>query len=228
MRADPPKYRPTLFDRYGPEAGVHMNAAAHSVMVFAISLTGGAIMIAGGMLPFTRWSFVYVGLVALVFAIFVGLVSTYIAKTAGDTYAHLMVNGSTTPYREQYSYQQALVMQGRIDDAIASFEAIIQEQPAVIDARIKAAELYAREKGNASKAAELFRDAQRVPTIDAGQGVYVANRLIDLYNGPLGDPGRALVELRRLIDTYPGSVAADHARDALAALKPVHLEKADH
>jgi hypothetical protein len=80
---------------------------------------------------------------------------------------------------------------------------------------------------SAFRAAELFRDAQRIPAIDVGEDVYVANRLIDLYSGPLADPGRALVELRRLIDKYPRSAAAGHARDALSALKPLHLKSTD-
>jgi tetratricopeptide (TPR) repeat protein len=227
MRADPPEYKPTIFDRLGPVAGIYMHAVAYAVLVFAMSVVGGFIMIAGGKLPSTLLSVVEVLFVALLFAIAVAVVSMFVTNAAGDTYAHLMVNGSTTPYREQYSYQQALVMQGRVDDAIESFEAIIEQQPSAVDARIKAAELYAREKGNAARAAALFRDAQRIPTIGIGEDVYVANRLVDLYNGPLGDPGRALVELRRLIDKYPRSAAAEHARDALAALKPVHLESTE-
>ena len=56
-----------------------------------------------------------------------------------------------------------------------------------------------------------------------GQFVYVTNRLVDLYTGPLGEPGKALGELRKLIDRYPGSAAAENARVALAALKARHL-----
>jgi hypothetical protein len=50
---------------------------------------------------------------------------------------------------------------------------------------------------------------------------------VDLLNGPLNEPGRALVELRRLIEKYPASAGADHARDALAALKPRHVPPID-
>jgi tetratricopeptide (TPR) repeat protein len=231
VRPEPPEYKPTLFDRLGPDAGGYVRAMSYGAMVFGISMTGGFILLAGGKLTADLGSVASIlfavakiVFVSALFGAVVTIIAVLISNAAGDTYAHLMVNGSSTPYREQYSYQQALVMQGRVDDAIESFEAIIGEKPDVVDARIKAAELYAREKRNPVRAAELFRDAQRIPTIDIGSDIYVANRLIDLYNGPLGEPGRALVELRRLIDKYPGSAAADHARDALAALKPVHLE----
>ncbi|HEX3867480.1 MAG TPA: hypothetical protein VHV78_12045 [Gemmatimonadaceae bacterium] len=130
-----------------------------------------------------------------------------------------MVDGHSTPYAEQYSYQQALVMRGELDAALESFEAVIAENPTGVAPRIKAAELYDREKRDHRRAAELFRDAQRIPSITTGEFVYVTNRLVDLFVGPLGDPGRALVELRRLMDRCPGSAAAKSARQALTVIK---------
>ena len=112
-----------------------------------------------------------------------------------------------------------------MDVALRSFERAIADNPDAADVRIKAAELYVREKGDYRRAAELFRDVQRLPTITTGEDVYATNRLVDLYTGPLADTGRALVELRRLIERYPGSAAATHARAALATLKPrVHRD----
>lgn len=145
--------------------------------------------------------------------------SMWLSNSAGSAYEHLMVTGSSTPYTEQYSYQQALVMQGRQDDALESFEAVIAEKPDSVDARIKAAERYARDKGNSARAAELFREVQRIPAVSAGEYIYATNRLVDLFTGPLQEPGRALVELRRLIERHPDSAAAAHARGALADLK---------
>ncbi|HLJ18563.1 MAG TPA: tetratricopeptide repeat protein, partial [Stellaceae bacterium] len=115
--------------------------------------------------------------------------------------------------------QQALVMRGQIDAALASYEAVIAERPDAVDARLRAAEVYLKERADHRRAAELFRAVQRIATITPGQDVYVTNRLVDLLTGPLDDPGRALVELRRLIERYPDSPAAGHARQALAALR---------
>ena len=119
-----------------------------------------------------------------------------------------MVGGSSTPYVEQYSQQQALVMQGRVDEALQSFEAIIDAAPGNVDARIKAAELYAGDHRDPARAAELFRQVQRIPGVAPGSDVYASNRLVDLLVGPLADPGRAMVELRRLIERHPGTTAA--------------------
>ncbi len=212
--SDPKPYKPTLFDRHGPAAADYVRAYAYGLMVFGIVVgVGGA----------TMGYSVALFLVAAVAGGSVSLIALGIAGAVGWTWKRFMVDGASTPYVEQYSYQQALVMQGRVDEALESFEAVIAEKPDAIDPRIKAAELYQRERCNHVRAAELFRQVQRIETVDAGNFLYVTNRLVDLYTGPLAEPGRALVELRRLIDRYPGSAAASQARDALAALKTRHL-----
>jgi tetratricopeptide (TPR) repeat protein len=221
----PAEYKPTYFDRHGPDAGGHLKALSYGFMVFGITITAGSLLLAQGKI--TLYAVLMLIGVALVAGAAVTAISIGLSNAAGDAYKHLMVNGSSTPYKEQYSYQQALVMAGQLDDALESFEAVMAEQPDAIDPRIKAAELYARDKKNYVRAAEIFREVRSVPTVTAGEDIYVTNRLVDLLNGPLNEPGRALVELRRLIEKYPGSAGADHARDAIAALKPRHVPPID-
>lgn len=204
------QYNPTLFDRHGPAAGHIIKAWGYGLMVFG--LTTGAFAMQIGL----HWWVLVIGILAGTFA---GTFGLLLAKLTGDTWKHFMVDGSSTPYVEQYSYQQSLVMRGEIDEALKSFEAVIAEKPDAVSPRTKAAELYLRERGNHKRAAELFREAQRIPTITIGEYVYVTNRLVDLLLGPLADPGRALVELRRLVERYPSSPAASHAREALRKLK---------
>jgi hypothetical protein len=204
------EYKRTLFDRHGAAAWDYMRAWSYGAMVFG--LTVAVLTLHVGF----HWWTIPVGLVAGAAIAASGLV---VAHSVASTWKHLMVEGSSTPYVEQYSHQQALVMQGKIDEALASFELVINREPGSIDVRIRAAELYAREKGNHRRAAELFRQAQRIATIAAGQDVYVSHRLVDLYTGPLNEAGRALVELRRLIERHPGTAAAEQARKALAELK---------
>jgi tetratricopeptide (TPR) repeat protein len=208
------KYKPTLFDRHGPAASDYVRAWGYGFMVFG--LTSGVLIVRLG---FSWWT-IPVGVLAGVAAAGTSLA---IVHAAGSTWKHLMMDGSSTPYAEQYSYQQALVMLGRLDQALESFEAVIKEKPNAVDARIRAAELYAREKGDNARAAALFREAQQIATISPGEDIYVSNRLVDLLAGPLQQSGRALVELRRLIERHPGTAAADHARVALAALKTRHF-----
>lgn len=208
-----------MFDRLGPQAGTNLRAYAYGLMVFGITVSAVLFALGQGIARMPWWTMVAGLVVALVAGALVTAVALSLSTAAGFTFTRLMVDGATTPYKEQYSYQQALVMQGRLDDALASFEAVIAEKPEAIDPRVKAAELYARDKGNFVRAASLFREVQRITTVTAGEDIYVTNRLVDLLTGPLHDPGRALVELRRLIERYPGTPGAEYARGALADLK---------
>jgi hypothetical protein len=211
---EPKEYKVTFFDRHGPEGLQHIKALGYGMMVFG--LVFGTLI---SRLGFHWW----IPFVALAAGIVVGGMGFWLGEAAGATYKHLMVNGSSTPYVEQYSYQQALVMQGKLDEALESFEAVIAEKPGEVDPRMRAAELYDREKKNAIRAAELFRDVQRIETCPAGTFIYATNRLVDLYTGPLNQPGKALGELRKLIDKYPGTPAAEQARVGLATLKARHV-----
>jgi tetratricopeptide (TPR) repeat protein len=214
----PPEYKPTLFDRHGPDAFVLLAAAGHGVLV--AGMTAMVLGLYGMLNPVTL-----VVSIAAGFATFAAGVRG--AQAVELTIRRIALDGTSTPYKEQYSREQALVMQGRVDDALASFEAIIDADPAATTPRIRAAELYARERGNAERAAELLRQVQRAELCSAGEHVYVAHRLVDLYTGPLNDPGRALVELRRLIERFPNHPAAAQARDALAVLKARHQTAVD-
>jgi tetratricopeptide (TPR) repeat protein len=206
----PREYKPTLFDRHGPAAAHYLQAAAYGAMVAGLSML--ALALEGVFSVWTMCASVAAGVG--VFAAAVGA-----SRIVGATWKRFAVDGRSTPYKEQYSREQALVMQGRIDDALASFEAVIAGDAAAVTARIRAAELYDRERGNAARAAELFREAENVPSCSTGERVYIAHRLVDLYTGPLGQPRRALVELRRLIDQFPDHPAANQAREALTVLK---------
>jgi hypothetical protein len=205
-----PTYKPTLFDRHGPAAGEMLRALGYGVMVFG--LVAGVLIARTG---FHWWTIP----IAAGAGVVAGGAGWLIGEMVGGAWKRFAVDGASTPYKEQYSYQQSLVMQGRVDDALESFEAVIAEKPEEVSPRIKAAELYAREKQNHRRAAALFREVQRVAGVAIGEDVYASNRLVDLYTGPLNEPGRALVELRRLAERYPGSPAAQHAREALATLK---------
>jgi hypothetical protein len=210
-----PPYKPTLFDRHGPDAAHILHAWGYGLLIFG--LTTGTLMTQIG---FRWWELpLGAGLGALA-----GGAGWFVGSVIGSGWKAVAVDGSSTPYERQFSYEQALVMQGRVDEAIASFEAVMAVEPDAVVPRVKAAELYVKEKNDHARAAELFREALRLPTLTSGEDVYVTNRLVDLYLGPLNEPGRAMVELRRLIDRRPGSDAAKHARRSLADLKSrVHV-----
>lgn len=128
--------------------------------------------------------------------------------------------GSSTPYEEQFSEEQARIMQRDYAGAAAMFEHRLALNPGDPRVLIAAADLYRTYAENPKRSAELYRQVQRMPEVAGGHDVYVSNKLADLYLGPLDEPGRALVEFRRLIHRYPNSRTAEQARMALANLKP--------
>jgi hypothetical protein len=222
--SDRPSYKQTLMDRLGPDGGVYLKAMGHGAMaggasipILMIGATQLRLSIPVGIL------FIIVGFLTVTAAAAAG--GVWITNRAGEGTHRLLAGGNTTPYTVQHSYQQALVMQGRLPEALASLEAIIAEPESTVDVRIRAAELYTREAKNHQRAAELFREAMRHPLCTAGEEAYSVNRLVDLLNGPLQQPGRALVELRRLADRYPDSVIGQRALAALRSLKALKREQ---
>lgn len=212
------EYRRTFLDRHGADGAILMKAMGYSLvsMPLAFIIMGEAARRIGASGPVT-FAMILVGIVVAY------LVSVYsslaIIRMGASPMARIYGGSNTTPYEEQYSQEQALVMQRRLDEALALYEHRIATEPGNAAARIRAADLYAGEGANPSRAAELFREVQRIPGVAAKDGVYACNRLADLYLGPLAEPGRAIVELRKLIDLYPGTPGAAQARIALAELK---------
>lgn len=205
-----PSYKITFLDRHGPEGALRIRAAAYSTTVTAlivsVSIARGAPLLLTLVLCVTLPPLAYFG-------------TLWLAGRAGAAFLVLTQGGSTTPYEEQFSQEQALVMQRDYAAALELFEQRIGRSPGDARVRLAAADLYVTHGDNPKRAAELYREVQRLPGVQPGQDVYASNKLADLYLGPLADPGRALVEFRRLVERYPGSAAGKHARLALANVK---------
>jgi hypothetical protein len=220
-------YKSTLFDRHGPAAGDIVKAWGYGLTTFGLCLVMYT-LIGAKMLGITGWAlpFFILGMSAASgFA--VGKIGLIGSNLTGAVVHEVLMSGSGAPYQEQFSREQSLLMQRKVDDALALFEARIAEPDSGVEVRLRAAEVYAREGNNPKRAAELFREAQNHPRCTSGSYAHAANRLVDLLTGPLNDPGRGLGELRRLIDRYPDSPAATHARIALASLKAAAFEESD-
>ena len=214
---EPSEYKPTLFDRHGPVAGLYIKAAGHGVLAFVLTLSVTSV-------HGVTWKSLLGSLGAGLLTGGLGPLLGYLASGFAST---VVFGGSTTPYTPQHSYQDSLIQQGRLVEALESFEALIAEQPSAADVRIRAAELYAKDENSVKRAAELFREVQRIEGVSIGNDVYATNRLVDLLIGPLDNPSRALVELRRLIDRHPKTAAATRARETLAILKARYLAPVD-
>lgn len=213
------RYRPTLMDRYGAD-GVYQLPVLLLGGAGLAGLLGAAISWLVGDFSLVKLFLPVVSLVAAATGAIALWVTSRIARAAGEL---LLTNGQGLPYENQFSYEDALAMRGDVAGALESFEDRIAATPIAaptgVELRVRAAEMYARPKGDPRRAAELFRVVQRSPDLPPNRDLYVSNRLIDLYLGPLRDEGRAMVELRRLIERYPGTDTAAGARAAIARLK---------
>jgi tetratricopeptide (TPR) repeat protein len=123
-----------------------------------------------------------------------------------------------SPHQQQYSYEDALVMRGDVEGALASYERIILESPNDAVPRLRAADLCAKSKLR-ERAETLFRAVQRLPRVSPKDDIYASNRLVDLYLAWPGNETKGLRELRRLVDTYPETDVAERARAGLVNLK---------
>lgn len=203
-------YQETLFDRRGPDATLHLRSWSYGLAIALITFLALLLLVGyhWWILPIAGVSGVGCGALGLAGGAAIGRIGY-----------NLAISGSSTPYVEQYSLEQALVIKGEIDNALARFERIIATDPSAVRPKIQAAELYTRGRQNHERAAELFREVQRMPSLSKGDDVYVTNRLVDLLLGPLSDAERALVELRRLVRRHPDSAAAAHARKAIGEIE---------
>lgn len=208
---EPRPYKLTLFDRHGPAAADTIRAASYGVMVTLIALSGVLIFI-HRLTPGTVLAAVIAGVVPYA-------ASLLLASGVGSAWHQVMSSGASTPYEEQFSYQESLVMRDQVAEALASYETIIAERPSAATPRLRAAALYVSRGGDPKRAAELVREVQRIPGVSAKDDIAATNRLVELLAGPLGEPGRAMVELRRLMDRHPGTDAASRAKLMLGELK---------
>jgi hypothetical protein len=217
--AEPPRYRPTLLDRLGPDGINRVRVLPAAGACAVIAMIAGAYV--GGR---EGWPVAVIIPVVALLAAGVGalawLMAIKLVDAAGAGLSRFIApSGASTPAVPDYSYQDALVMRGDVAGALQSFESIIGATPSIVDARIRAADLYAGHGGDPQRAADLFREVQRMPNVSPTDELYASNRLVDLYSGPLRQPGRAIVELRRIEQRFPRSPAAAHAPRAIAALK---------
>jgi hypothetical protein len=223
----PSRYKPTLLDRLGPDGALvfrAMGRGAPAALIGGIlcALVGSRLGLEGLALI----AFTLVGAFTLVAA--TGVVALRLGMVAGYVVNHALTGGSSTPYEDQFSHELSLVMQRDYAAALALFEQRIAADARDPRPRMAAADLYATHGQNPNRAADLYRQVQRMPNLAPGHDIYVANKLADLYLGALNLPGRALVEFGRIAQRYPGTAAAKHARSAIATLKTsVHEPDAD-
>lgn len=212
-------YQRTWLDRQGPDGALAIRAITTAgIMFFVMLLVWGLVAKQQGLDGWRAAVCTLGGALASAWVVY--WVSFNFSGAAGAVAKSVTLpSGESTPYEEQYSWQESLAARGDIAGALESYEAVIGERPGAVAPRQRAAELYAQNGRDPHRAAALFREIRESSQATVRDRRYASSRLVDLYDGPLADPGRAVVELRRLIEHFPGSPEAAFARDALPRLK---------
>ena len=146
--------------------------------------------------------------------------SLALAHGAGSVFSRIyLTSGSSTPQRREYSLGDALINQGRLEDAVREFERAVAAYPLDAEPRLRLARLYRDRLPHMDRAEYWFRQAMNTKGIDAGLETLAARELVELYTHRLQQPERALPILARLADRHRGTTAGEWARTELQDLK---------
>ena len=125
--------------------------------------------------------------------------------------------------RTGFSRQEALVAQGRPEDAAESYRNLLAESPGDVAAMVALARLLAGPLSDGDGAEALYRQARALEPGPEWERV-IGNDLIDLY-GRKGMDGKLRSELARFADHHPGTQAAESARAELKRRKAGPLQE---
>ena len=127
-------------------------------------------------------------------------------------------DGKDTPYVNQHSQIQAMVMRSDYAGAAAAYRQAMVENPADALAAEHLVQLARRELKDPELALWAAREAER-RQVNAGRRVFYGMLAVELLRRDLNDPRRAVVELSRLIASYPDAPNAAALRAELEELK---------
>jgi tetratricopeptide (TPR) repeat protein len=135
------------------------------------------------------------------------------ARAAGSI---LLPSAKGSPTPREYSEQEALVIRGRFAEAADSYRAIIEDEPADIEAQLRLGALLEEKCGDPDGAEACYR---RIRVLDPTpqQEWAASNALIDLYHRE-GRREQLKDELARLSRRYEKTDAGAHARRRLQEL----------
>ncbi len=148
-------------------------------------------------------------LIILALSRFMGGVSSAAASV-------LFPSARATPAPREYSEVEALVIRGHFVEAADYYRAIIEDEPANTEARMRLGRLLEEHCADPTAAEALYLEVRRLDRT-AKQDWIASNSLIDLYERE-GPHQRLKAELARLSRRFPDTEAAVSARRRLNEL----------
>lgn len=142
--------------------------------------------------------------------------------TAADALAKTVYGAGNLPPEPGFSSEEAMIMQGRLDDAEASLRQRFTDHPDLHQAGLRLGALLVQ-VGRPEEAEQVYLEMRR-RTLPANAAMIVANRLIDLYERT-DRKDRLKVELARFSGEWKGTGAGEHAARRLRELKDEERER---
>lgn len=131
--------------------------------------------------------------------------------------------GEDTPYVNQHSQIQAMVMRGEHAKAAQAYRDAIAADPADVLACEQLVQHARVELKDYELAIWAAKEAER-RNVKIGRKLTFGMMAVELYRDYLKDPKRAVVELRRLLATYPTAPNAGALKAELDQLKAYLFE----
>lgn len=191
------------------------------LIVFAwLQLVGGGLGVVALVTALGRgwigWPGLILGLLALPAGLYLltWLVWGLIGVAAGG-FARTVLASGDVPQAVSFSVEEALLVRGRVDEAVASFEARLRANPTSVAVRLALAAVHRDARKDYPAAERLYLELRRMV---GSPDDAVGNALIDLYER-MGERGRLMAELARFAARHPGTPAGEGARRRLSELK---------
>lgn len=143
------------------------------------------------------------------------------ADAGGSIY---MGDGASTPKKREYAIGDALMMQGKLEEAVDEYERNAVVYPDDPEPRLRAARMCRDRMQQYERAAGWFKQILAMPDLDVGYEIQSYRELAELYTHRLKQPERALPILARLADRHPDTTAGKWARNQMADIKQTMLE----
>jgi hypothetical protein len=201
------------------------DAAERAQLLKIVFWLAGPMLVIGAMtIGFVAWRFDLPGPVVLL--LLVGLLPAtwgliLLVDHATTRASHGLVialhAGHAASPKTGFSRQEALVAQGRLEEAAAAYRLHLADQPHDVAALVALGRLLAGPLADPDGAAAAYRAARQSDPVGDWDRI-ISNDLIDLYRRGKQE-GRLQVELARFGEIHRGTIAGEAALAELRALK---------
>jgi predicted Zn-dependent protease len=162
----------------------------------------------------------------LLFGFFVGAVVTYlivsiVVERTGAVFG--MVHnpqGETAPLQPRYSRAEALVQQGKFQEAIDTYLVSQTDRPDDPEPFMRIARICRDKLQRHDEAVFWFKQARSEAQANKAMELLIAREIMEVY-AKMGEPRRAIPELARLLERFPDDPSVAWAKQEMNALRKV-------